>query len=305
MERQDRAWVAPEAGSDAPPSGVQTGAALRDAPTTTIAPPAPVGPMTLGDVLDGAFTIVKRRPRAVIGAVAIVVVPVQVVAVWLQRGEVSDTVSQSPYDVLVDLGSGASVPVTVFVAALASLSLFFVGGVVATFVSGWYAGKEVTGGDALRASFRRTGAFLAAWALLLPVKAMSYVLCVLPLAVTVTFFALVAPAIVIEGLGPLQGIRRSAQLVARRFWPTLGIVMLATLVENVLQTALSAIPLIVAALVPAPANWIVLAAGNAAAALVTTTALVGVSVLLYFDLRARTEGLDLDIRAADAFGRAS
>lgn len=304
MERQDRAWVAPETGSDAPPSSVESGAPSRDAPAATVAPPAPVGPMTLSDVLDGAFTIVKRRPRAVIGAVAVIVVPVQVVAVALQRGEVSDTVSQSPYDALVALGSGASLPITMLVAALASLSLFFVGGVVATFVASWYAGKEVSGADALRASFRRTSAFLVAWGVLLPVKAISYVLCFLPLAVTVTFFALVAPAIAIEGLGPLQGIQRSAQLVSRRFWPTLGVVMLATLVENVLQTAVSAIPLIVAALLPAPANWIVLAAGNAAAALVTTTALVGVSVLLYFDLRARTEGLDLDIRAADAFGRA-
>ena len=35
--------------------------------------------------------------------------------------------------------------------------------------------------------------------------------------------------------------------------------------------------------------------------MVVTTALVSVSVLLYLDLRIRTEGLDLELDAADAF----
>ena len=48
-----------------------------------------------------------------------------------------------------------------------------------------------------------------------------------------------------------------------------------------------------------------LAIGEAGAALIATTALVGVSVLLYIDLRARTEGLDLELRAVDAFGSTS
>ena len=59
--------------------------AASDRPTPTpVLPPAPVGPMTLSDVLDGSYTIIKRRPRAVIGSVAVIVVPVQVFSVWLR-----------------------------------------------------------------------------------------------------------------------------------------------------------------------------------------------------------------------------
>jgi len=301
MDRQDRAWVAPETEVDAivrpePPRSV----AGESSEPVAISPPAPVGPMTLSDILDGSFTIIKRRPRSLIGAVAVIIVPTQIVAVWLQS-TTTDAVDRSPYDTLLDLTSGASIPITLLVASLASLSLFYVGGIVATFATAWYSGRDITGGDALRSTFRRTLPFVAAWALLLPVKALSYAFCVFPLAVTVTLFALTAPAIAVEGLGPWAGIKRSAQLVTRRFWPALGVIVLSALIETVLQFALSAIPMIIAIFLPPPADWIVLAAGNAGAALIATTALVGVSVLLYIDLRVRTEGLDLDLRAADAF----
>lgn len=272
------------------------------AEASVVIPPAPVGPMTLSDILDGSYTIIKRKPRAVIGATAVVIVPIQILAVWLQSTE-SQSIDQSPYEAMLSLSSGASIATTMLLAAITSLSLFFVGGIVSNFVVAWYSGREIGGGTALRATFRRTVPFVVAWAVLLPVKAVSYASCILPLAVTVTFFALTAPVIAIEGLGPFAAIKRSAQLVSRRFWPALGIILLASLVETVLQFALAGIPTIIALLLPPPADWMVRAVGEAAAALIATTALVGVSVLLYIDLRARTEGLDLELRAADAFDR--
>jgi hypothetical protein len=305
VESDDRAWVAPEASAEPDPRAPAM-APMDRVPDdrATVAPPAPVGPMTVSDILDGSYTIIKRRPRAVIGAVAVVIVPVQVTAVWLQS-LAEAPVDQSAYGALSSLSSGESLPVTMLVAALASLSLFFVGGIVASFVVAWYSGRDIGATDALRATFRRSWVFLVAWAVLLPIKAVSYALCIFPLAVTVTFFALTAPVIVVERLGPFAAIKRSAQLIARRFWPALGIVLLSSLVETVLQLALSAIPMIVAVFLPSPADWIVQATGEAAAALIATTALVGVSVLLYVDLRNRSEGLDLELRATDAFDHAN
>jgi len=308
MERDERAWVAPEAGGDAPllaprPTATPVDASHRD--EHAVEPPAPVGPMTLSDILDGSFGILTRRPRAVIGSVAVVIVPVQVLAAWLRSTSDANVEASSPYQVVLDIGSSTSFGLTLVIAAVSSLSLFFVGGIVSSFVGAWYGGVEISGGEALRRAFRRTGPFLVAGLVLLPLKAVSYALCILPLAVTVTFFALTAPAITLERIGPFAGIKRSAQLIARRFWPSLGIVLLASLVENVVQLSLSAIPMIISSFVPEPFDWMVVAVGDAAAALIATTALVGASVLLYIDLRSRTEGLDLELRAADAFGPAS
>lgn len=77
--------------------------------------------------------------------------------------------------------------------------------------------------------------------------------------------------------------------------------MVATIGASILSSVLSLAPTLLALLLPNPAQWIVLGLGRAAVALVVTTTLVSVSVLLYLDLRIRTEGLDLELAAADAF----
>ena len=42
--------------------------------------------MTVSDILDGGFAIMKRAPATVIGLTAVFVVPVQALGAWLNRG---------------------------------------------------------------------------------------------------------------------------------------------------------------------------------------------------------------------------
>jgi hypothetical protein len=312
----DRSWVAPETPAEPSPSavgGVADGGgpaaadAPRDAGTARVDPPVPLGPMTVSDILDGSFAIIKRRPRAVLGAAAAFVVPFQVVAVFLQRDALLSGGLFSFFGGTVEAidADNDTVLLGVIAAALVqSILRFYLGGAVSLFVSGWYAGRDPSGRDAVVGSLKRTGPFLAAWALVLPVKVMSLVFCALvfPPLVVATFFALTAPVIVIEQVGPISAIKRSVTLVARRFWPCLGVVMLSALIELIVQTALAMLPSTFAPLLPAPLDWIVLAAGQAAASMIATTALVGASVLLYIDLRVRSEGLDLEVRAQEVLG---
>ena len=98
MDGDDRGWVAPESGvepSVAPRITSPISPSAQQA--SVVSPPAPIGPMTLSDILDGAYTIIKRRPRAVIGSAAVVIVPIQVFSVWLQSTSGSST-EQGPYD---------------------------------------------------------------------------------------------------------------------------------------------------------------------------------------------------------------
>ena len=125
--------------------------------------------------------------------------------------------------------SGGTVVGEYLAAILVAASLFFLGGALGRLVSAWYAGGDLSAGEALGAAFRRTPALLAAFAMLLPVKVISALVCYLPVIPCVTLFSLTAPAIVIEGIGPVAGARRSWQLVARRFWPSVGIIVVATL----------------------------------------------------------------------------
>jgi hypothetical protein len=186
-----------------------------------------------------------------------------------------------------------------------SLAPFFLGGAIARLVSAWYAGGALTAGDALRASFRRTPALVGAWAVLLVPKAAGFACCYLTALVPITFFCVTAPAIVIEGLGPLAGPARSFRLVSRRFWPCLLVIAVASIAASVLSYALGLIPTLLASILPRPFDWLVQGVITAGVSLIVTTALVSVAVLLYLDLRIRTEGLDIELGATDAFARAA
>ena len=45
-----------------------------------------LAPMTVSDILDGGFAILKRAPATIIGLTAVFVVPVQALGAWLNRG---------------------------------------------------------------------------------------------------------------------------------------------------------------------------------------------------------------------------
>ncbi len=264
--------------------------------------------MTLSDLLDGAFAVIKCRPRTVFTIAAVILVPVHLIAAFAQR---NNSIGASIDNLTNTLNTGQSTGTsdsqvfTVYAAsALAALALFFLGGAIGRLVSAWYAGGDITASEALRASFRRTPALVAAFALLLPLKLLGLCGFYFGALVPVTLFSLTAPAMVIEGLGPINGARRSWRLIARRFWFCILVVLLAVIGSGILTNVLGGVPEYLAGLLPSPFDWIGTGIVSSAVSMVVTTALVSMSVLLYLDLRIRTEGLDIELQAADAFARA-
>jgi hypothetical protein len=109
----------------------------------------------------------------------------------------------------------------------------------------------------------------------------------------------VAPAVVVEELGPIQGVRRSWSLMRRRFWPVLGVALLAGLISNVLGQVLGVVPTFAGLIVGLEWGWILIAVGGILTALVTTPIVAIVATLQYFDARIRFEGFDLQVIAAE------
>jgi sterol desaturase/sphingolipid hydroxylase (fatty acid hydroxylase superfamily) len=104
---------------------------------------------------------------------------------------------------------------------------------------------------------------------------------------------------VVEELGPIRGIRRSWSLMRRRFWPVLGIALLAGLISNVLGQVLGVVPTFAGVIVGLEWGWILVAVGAILTALVTTPIVAIVATLQYFDARIRFEGFDLQVIAAE------
>lgn len=264
--------------------------------------------MTVTEILDGSFTVVRTKPRTVLIIAATILVPVQMFSAYASRSGLADigaAFTRPGMNALAE-SSGSTMTnvdflMSILAMLLASLAVFFLGGALTHLVTQWYLGADPSAGEALSATFKRTWAILAAWSLLLIAKVGAAIPCYLGLVFVVPLFSLTAPVMIAEGAGPIAAAKRSWQLISRRLWRNIGVVALVTLVEYVLQQILILLPTAIAVALPSPFNWISLGVANSFVSFVTTSALVSASVLLYMDMRIRTEGLDLEIEAVDAF----
>lgn len=303
VERTDVEWATPDV----------SGSADRPAPedlTRTPAPPGPsspmgrLGPMTASDILDGGFEILRRAPATVIGLTAAFVVPVYALGGWLGRGadgvDLGEAIEQG--DASLGLGgpalSGAAATVLTVGPMLA---LVFVAAALARLVSAWYVGHDLSIGALLRGSLTQSWPLLASWVLVHLLEAVALIGVVLPLAV-MTWFLVTAPVIGAERLGPVAAMRRSARLVRRRFWAVLGVALLGLGVEQLFETAIGLVPSVLSTLLGTEGlGWLLAGAVGILTSLVTIPVVAGITVLIYLDLRVRTEALDLELDAIDAF----
>jgi hypothetical protein len=263
--------------------------------------------MTVPDILDGGFAILRRAPATIIGLTAVFVVPVQALGAWLGRGadglDLAAAFEQSDTSFQLDTGSSGAGSGVVQVGSM--LALVFVAAAIARLVSAWHVGHDIPFGPLVRSTLARTWPLVAAWVLVHLLEAVSIIGVVLPLAV-MTWFLVTAPVIGAEGLGPIAAMRRSARLVRRRFWTVLGIALLGLLVETIFESAIGLLPTLLSAVVGTGGiAWVLPAATGIVTQLITMPVVAGMTVLIYLDLRVRTEGLDLELEAVEAFPAAS
>lgn len=257
--------------------------------------------MGLGEILDAAFRIYRANARTIIAVSALIMVPAQVIgtaATGRLATSLLDQLAADPDLVTFDAGDIAFGLVGALVMMLA-VPLVAVG--VSVIVSRSYLGAPVAVSDALRVVRRCWWALVAAWGLVHLLEGIGFLLCVLPAFAVMALFTPVAPVIAVEGLGPVQAMRRSARLVRRRFWPVLGTSVLAGVIDSVVSSVLSAPAALFVG--GGAVSWVFSTAWSAAVGVVTTPFVVIVATLIYFDLRVRNEGFDLEIMAADVARR--
>jgi len=264
--------------------------------------------MGLSDVLDGAFKLFKGNARSVILVTATFMVPIQLLTAFFQRdilgGAGLSDLLNDPSAALATAEDGdewgmAALMVTVVATALV---MPLVAGAVCRVVAASYLGEELSWGDALRAVVPRWWAFAVAWVLVHVLEGIGTLLLLLPGLLAMALMVAVAPAIAIEGLGPIRGMKRSAWLVRRRMFPVLGIALASGMLASALGAALGFIPQAAAAVVGLEWGWPLLAVGSILTGIVVTPFVAIVATLVYFDGRIRQEGLDLQVMAAELAG---
>jgi hypothetical protein len=284
------------AGPLAEPAGEQDGAAV---------PTLRLQPMTVADVLDGGFAIVKARPARILGLAAIFVVPVHLLAAYIQRNAASsglywDAFTSDDPAVVADAtqnsSGGDQIWASILVWFLPAYALVFVAAGIAHMVAAWSAGRDVPAGALFGVMVRRWWPLTASFVVIHVLEVLG---CYIGTLFVMAVFVVTAPVIGAEGLGPMKAMSRAANLAMRRFWPTLLISVAIGVVSLLLSTALGGLPLMIAYFLDFDLAWPVQAAGGIVGAVISTPFVAAATVLLYLDLRVRTEGLDIELAAID------
>jgi hypothetical protein len=292
--------------------GAGAGAAALDAgsggPAAGTIPRVALRPMTVADILDGGFAVVKARPRRILGIAALFVVPTHLLIAYLQRDlfgsfSVSGLVTADPTVVNEDVDSGSQFLALALSIVVPAVALVCIAAAIAHLVGQWSMGRDAPAGEMLGVVARRWWPLLGSFVLVKLAEALGST-CYIGFVFVMALFVPVAPIIGVEGLGPAQALGRSVRLVRARFFPVLGIALLMALVSSILGLALSALPEALAAVIGFERGWPLLALGSIASEIVVMPWVAAATVLLYFDLRVRTEGFDLELSAIDLFDRA-
>jgi hypothetical protein len=253
--------------------------------------------LTVADVLDGAFQVIKARPRVIIGISAMFVLPVGILVAIADFGALGgDIVATLTDPDTFEQGNstgGADIGFTIVAGLVTSAMVTLMAPPIARVVEAWYLGRELTAWAAVRSLGWSWLSVLVAFVAVHVIEALGSVALVLPGLAAMALLLPVAPVIALERIGPFAAIKRSISLSKRRFWSILWIALLSGLVATTLSLMLPLLPLAIVSVVGFGGEQYVVGAATIAASLLVLPFVAGAAVMAYFDLRVRTEGLDI------------
>ena len=272
--------------------------------------PAPaLRPLSIGEILDASVKVYKRNARTLIGLAAVVVVPVQLISMAILLNTVGngDEVPGT-FPKFSGLGSthtvhpihtGASVGSTFAVDILGGLANLLVTAACVKAVSDTYLDQPTSIRASLRFVTRRLGALVWMDILLGIGLALAFVALIVPGIWLYVAWAVAIPALLIEGKRGTEALGRSRRLVHDRWWPTAGVLLVVALLIGIVGGAFSGA--LLAFLLSgghSAATKVILSRFTGGAAAILTRPLQAVVVtILYYDLRVRHEGYDVELLA--------
>jgi hypothetical protein len=171
-----------------------------------------------------------------------------------------------------------------------------------------FVDRHVGMGEAFRVGLARFGSILAGSILFSLVLFAGFCMLCIPFFIFLSWFYLYSQVIVVEGLGPVAALSRSKSLTEGYRLRLLGILILLQIIGSILQGALNVVLLILLpleyvntpplGLQPVFSTNLVIHHVLLFPVIVLVAAYTSVCMtLLYFDIRIRKEGFDLELAA--------
>ena len=251
---------------------------------------AAMAPRGIGELLSTALQLYRRHWRTLMAIAAVVVVPLTLVQYGI--GHWVRSHGQQLHD-------QAAVSTSFWAAASASLLAALVGlllyqvltGAITRNIAAEVAGQDLGLEQSYRFGFARLGPILVVSILVGLATLLGLIVFIIPGIYIGVRLAVSIQALVVEGRRGTEAMRRSWDLVGGHWWHAAFTLLVAALITGVVNAVITA---------PFSAGaWFIQGVAAAVATIVTLPFGALVGVLLYVDLRARKERLDLDTLKTD------
>jgi hypothetical protein len=298
-------------------------------PGSTSSGLVPLRPLTIGEIYDGAIRAIRRNPRVMAGFAAVVVAVLSLVTVLPQAlalgqlaasGVLDPDFSQTAQWSDVATAAGGTVLTLALLVVEYVLGTALVAGLVIVAVDSAVRGRTLGARELLLRCRPRIPKVIGLALLIIVSVPLLVVLCMVPgilvalsgasAGLVAGYWAVAAPVLLLENTGVLASLRRSMRLVRHSFWRVVGIGLLTAIIVGIIRQ-IFLLPFSVAASLTGPeagsgtftqtvVQLLIINAGSTVAGAIFLPFSGGVSALLYFDLRIRREGLDVDLLRPDA-----
>ncbi len=258
-------------------------------------------PLGIGEILDAALTVYRKNFKTLFLAVLMVVLPLTILDTLITASTTENAFNYDEATTVQDEGSAIAGGIARLLISLLSFSL----ATAACFhaVIRGYLADGTTWQESIRFGFRKAFPIILLSLLALLGLIPMFILLILPGIWLAVRWSVAAPALLAEDLSPPSALGRSFKLVGGRWWATFGALVAMTILISILQFIVG---LLIGGVFAAGGSEIVAATiftlVTALAYAITLPVQAAVFTILYYDLRVRKEGYDLQLAAGGMGG---
>jgi Membrane domain of glycerophosphoryl diester phosphodiesterase len=253
-------------------------------------------PLAVGEILDAGFRLFRHRFGTLVACVLVPVVPLTILGTI-----VTASTDENAFDVNAPASdSGAALAGTLISVFLQSAGAALAVAACFQAISAAYLGERSGAGESLRYALGRFVPLIIAYIVVVLITIPGFFLLLIPGIWLSIKLCMSFPAVVFERAGPFRSIGRSWRLTRGNWWRIFGTLIVVFLIAFVVNFALTAVLGIVAGTSDSISEL-------AFALLVTLVTLLtymltyplwaAVMTVIYYDLRVRNEGFDLQLLA--------
>lgn len=244
-------------------------------------------PMTTGVLLDRAFRLYTGNFALMLGIAAAAYVPFYLIMLAIQSSFGSGFPSRD--------GSIATLLFQlVFMILWASIAFPIASGATTFAISERYLGNDVTIGDALRRSLSHFFPLSIAQITATIRVVFGFFLLVIPGILWMLSYSLIVPVILVEGQKAIPSLRRSRDLIKGFRGKAFCILLVVNLLQLVLAAGVDMLAGMLFSAATGGGNILGAAMNNLLSIFLTPLGIIA-AILLYYDMRIRKEGFDLEM----------